>query len=442
MFARFSRIGISLALLATLSGCAWTGRQSTFDAKGPIAQVQLDLFMVTVWVSLFLFVTVGGAMVYAVWKFRERPGEPVPKRVETGHGNPLIEIGLISGSILCLVIIAVPTVRAIWYTHQMPEHPGSHLAAWYGGDDVAEGEEDNVLVVKATGYQWWWSFEYPQLGGLTTANEFVIPAGKVVRIELRSADVIHSFWLPKLAGKVDLIPGRANWKWIQAGETFEDWKAQAAEEAPDIVAGKSEASLRSAYEAYLQEDIFGHYYGQCAEYCGDSHAYMLFRADVVSDERFAEWVREQKETPPPPKGADWGAFMNKALSDESYVEGDPIAHGAYLYMTQGTCIQCHKVEGTPSNGMLGPDLTHVASRSSLAAGWMEHRNEDGTIDREKQYANLVEWIYASETIKPGNLMYYPENGLKNVIHPEPDSGREPLTREDVEKISAWLMTLR
>lgn len=410
-------------------GCAFRGRTSTLDPKGPIAREQFELFMVTVWVSLFLFIVVGGAFLWAVWKYRERPGEPERPISQNTHGNPLVEIGLIAASVFMLVIIAVPTVQAIWFTHDMPDHPESRLGAYYGGQHLSEGEEENVLTVRAEGYQWWWAFQYPQMG-LTTGNEFVIPAGKVIRVELRSKDVIHSFWIPKIAGKVDLLPGRANEMWIQAGDSFEDWAARTGGD-------------RQGYDAYLANEIEGMYYGQCAEFCGESHAYMLFRTKVVSQEAFQKWVDQQKQPAPAPDGSgDWGNWMQTAMSNPKDIE-DPIQQGAYLYHTKGTCIQCHKIEGSPSSaGVLGPNLTHVGSRTSLAAGWMDHYQEESdSIDEEQQYENLVEWIYASEDIKPGNLMYYGSNALQHVIHPT-DPEREPLTREEVEKIALWLQTLK
>ncbi len=419
----------SLLIALAGSGCAFQGRTSTLDPKGPIARVQFDLFMVTVWVTLFLFVVVGGAFLYAVWKFRERPGEPEKPIPQNTHGNPLVEIGLIAASIFMLVIIAVPTVQAIWYTHDLPDYPESRLGFYYDGDHLSEGEEENVLTLTAEGYQWWWAFEYPQLG-VTTGNEFVIPAGKVVRVELRSKDVIHSFWIPKIAGKVDLLPGRANSMWIQAGETFEDWT--------ELTGGGTQAE----YEQYLEDEIHGMYYGQCAEFCGDSHARMLFRTKVVSPGEFNRWVEEQKQPAPAPDGSgDWNTWMRSAMSNPDAL-ADPIQQGAHLYHTKGTCIQCHKIEGSPSSaGVLGPNLTKVGSRTSLAAGWMDHYNEEtDTIDEARQYDNLVEWIYASQNIKPGNLMYYGSNALENVIHPT-DSEVEPLTRGEVEKIAAWLQTL-
>ncbi|MFM9092764.1 MAG: cytochrome c oxidase subunit II, partial [Verrucomicrobiota bacterium] len=195
--------------LLLLSGCDlnfWRmdGHQSTMLAEGPVARSQLNLFYVTCWVTLVIFILVGGVLAYTMWRFRARTeaderAEPPPQ----SNGNPLVEIGLIGASVLALVIIAVPTLTAIWYTH-----------------DVPEAEKKNAYEVTATGYQWWFKFEYPaeqaavDTAGaktpLVSGNELVIPAGRPVRINVRTVDVIHSFWVPKLGGKIDMIPNRAN----------------------------------------------------------------------------------------------------------------------------------------------------------------------------------------------------------------------------------------
>ena len=391
-------LGLSSTLLGFFfSGCALNDRMSTFDYKGPVAKIQYDLFMVTVYVCLILFIIVAAALAWAVVKYRARKGDenkPMPKQ---GHGNPLVEVGLIGGSILMLVVIAVPTVNAIWYTHQMPkDDQSSHLISWYPNtQDIPSGEEDSVLIIRATGYQWWWTFEYPQFG-IRTANEMVIPKGKTVRIELRAADVIHSFWFPKFAGKVDLIPGRNNWMWIQA-------------------------------------DHEGHYYGQCAEFCGEAHAYMLIRSDVVNEMDFANWVQHQTTPAPLPK--------ERSLASE----------GKKLFVTK-TCVQCHRVDGHGYESLVGPDLSHIASRKSIGAGILENIRDDlptkdysgsskfasaeHMIDPEKLRKNLFEWVRYSQKYKPGNLMYYPANGLRNLDE------RGDFTDEDVHKIVDYLMTLK
>lgn len=390
--AIYTLFGFSLLVL---TGCAFDTRQSTLDPKGPVAQVQLDLFWITVWVCVGIFVVTAGALLYVVIKYRERPGDENKPMPEQGHGNPLIEIGLIGVSVLLLVIIAVPTLEAIWYTHELPEDAEnfeeSKLGIWYGGD-LAKEEKDEILEITAYGWQWWWSFEYPQFG-ITTANELALPVGKVVKINLRAVDVIHSFWLPKIAGKVDLIPGRANWMWIQADET-------------------------------------GHYYGQCAEFCGEAHAYMLFRADVLTDADFTQWVKDyqagatapagftaqpDKEKPDPTARDDWMAWSQTVRKNPESLPANPVHEGAALFMGKGQCIVCHAIDNSPAMGQTGPNLTKVAARKSLGAGILDNTNLNGEIDPEKQLENLTEWVARSQHYKPGNLMYYrADAGLQNL----------------------------
>ena len=427
MFSRIlSRVGLlaALSLAFIMAGCSkeeLTVRQSTMDPKGPVAQVQFDVFMDTVWLVVVLFALVGGLMVYAVIKFRSRPGdENKPASVEDGHGNPLIEIGLITASIGALVIIAIPTLSAIWYTDDVPAEavPTSKLSAWYPRvegtrENYAKTVEEQVLEVDVIGKQWWFRFEYPQLGMTNDAkhsvpNELVIPKGKAVRINLRSEDVIHSFWVPKIAGKVDLMPGRKNHMWIQADQT-------------------------------------GHYYGQCAEFCGDSHAYMLFRVEVLEPADFAKWVQKQKADAAP------------------VAAGSKAEKGKALFAAK-SCVMCHNVGGHFGAGAFGPDLTHVASRKSLAGAWLDNRDvakqralEQSTgntensvpVDEAKLKANLIKWIGSSgvahgadgklsKDVKPGNRMHYYKMfnvaGLRET--------NQQFTAEELDHLAEYLLTLK
>ena len=427
MFSRIlSRVGLlaALSLAFIMAGCSkeeMTVRQSTLDPKGPVAQVQFDVFMDTVWLVVVLFALVGGMLVYAVIKFRSRPGdEDKPVIVEDGHGNPLIEIGLITASIGALVIIAIPTLSAIWYTDDVPAAavPTSKLSAWYPRvegtrENYAQTVEEQVLEVDVIGKQWWFSFEYPQLGMTNDAkhsvpNELVIPKGKAVRINLRSEDVIHSFWVPKIAGKVDLMPGRKNHMWIQADQT-------------------------------------GHYYGQCAEFCGDSHAYMLFRVEVLEPADFAKWVQKQKADAAP------------------VAAGSAAEKGKALFAAK-SCVMCHNVGGHFGAGAFGPDLTHVASRKSLAGAWLDNRdvakqraleqstgNTDNSVpvDEAKLKANLIKWIGSSgvahgadgklsKDVKPGNRMHYYKMfnvaGLRET--------NQQFTAEELDHLAEYLLTLK
>jgi len=427
MFSRIlSRVGLlaALSLAFIMAGCSkeeLTVRQSTMDPKGPVAQVQFDVFMDTVWLVVVLFALVGGLMVYAVIKFRSRPGdENKPAIVEDGHGNPLIEIGLITASIGALVIIAIPTLSAIWYTDDVPVEaiPTSKLSVWYprvegGRENYAQTVEEQVLEVDVIGKQWWFRFEYPQLGLTNDAkhsvpNELVIPKGKAVRINLRSEDVIHSFWVPKIAGKVDLMPGRKNHMWIQADQT-------------------------------------GHYYGQCAEFCGDSHAYMLFRVEVLEPADFAKWVQKQKADAAP------------------VAAGSKAEKGKALFAAK-SCVMCHNVGGHFGAGAFGPDLTHIASRKSLAGAWLDNRDaakqraaeqkngnteDSAPVDDATLKANLIKWIGSSgvahgadgklsKDVKPGNRMHYYKMfnvaGLRET--------NQQFTAEELDHLAEYLLTLK
>jgi len=430
-----------VALCAVLlASCSFTTPQSTLDPHGLVSRLQLDLFYKTVWVSLFLFIAVGGTMAYAVIRFRERPGDADKPMPEQGHGNPLIEIGLITGSIGLLVIIAVPTLKAIFLTDALPtDQPywkSSLIGSWYkqAGGTVPELSANEPITITVSGYQWWWGFHYDNFD-ITTANEFVIPAGKVVVFKLHSSNVIHSFWLPKIAGKVDLIPGRANWMWMMA----DDGKV-----ATD---GYDHGPL--AAQTYEN----GLYYGQCAQYCGEAHAFMLFRTRVVSDADFVKWVEaSQKPVPAPIPGGDWGKFAKGSHGDENTppdktMLATPAQRGASLFFGRATCFQCHTINGNPAGGVIGPNLTRVASRTSIAAGFLDNLDNDGkAIDSKRQEENFYNWISHPYDYKPGNLMWNPQpgtqqGGLRDIVATNKKNGT-PITDQDWHDIAAFLMTLK
>lgn len=352
-----------------------SGPQSTFETAGPVARSQTGLFYVTLWVTMIIFVLVAGVLAYATIKFKARNPDdehaPVPPQ---GHGNPLVELGLIAASIFALVIIAVPTIRGIWYTY-----------------DVPEAEKANAYEVTAIGYQWWFKFEYPSeqidnVGTLVNANELVIPAGRPVRINLRTTDVIHSFWVPKLAGKVDMMPNRGNHLWLQADEP-------------------------------------GYFWGQCAEYCGESHAVMRFRVIALNEADFAAWLADQKKpartveapaddapkaqlagytfTNPGRNAPGWTKEFDDAPFDHWVQKQFPdkdedpalIAAGRKLFQEKN-CITCHTVRGHEGGGLTAPDLTHIGSRTTIAGGLLENSPE-----------NLHRWLRFPDEVKPGNKMW-------------------------------------
>jgi cytochrome c oxidase subunit 2 len=260
-----------------------------------------------------------------------------------------------------------------------------------------------------------------------------MPAGKVVKFELRSDNVIHSFWLPKIAGKVDCMPGRANWMWMMADD------GKAANDGYDhgpIGADKYE---------------YGLYYGQCAQYCGEAHAFMLFRSRIVSDKDFVAWVEQSQKKVPPPAGADWSKFIsavnptNGSAPDKAML-ATPAERGAAIFFgKRGQCVLCHTIDGTPAQGMKGPNLTRVASRTSLAAGFLDNlANTGGTIDPARQEENFFTWIKDPLSVKPGNLMWYDpalQNGLRKIYQDDKDNG-VPMTDNDWHDLAAFLMTLK
>ncbi len=339
---------IPLGLLASLfmTGCSvfTDANQSTFDPKGPVALEQLNLFMLSFWLITFIFIAVGAALLYVTVRYRWKPGmreEDIPAQT---HGNPLLEISLIVASVILLVILAVPTIRVGSFSYNVPE----------------EAEED-VIEVTAIGYQWWWRFEYPD-AGVVTGNELVVPVDAYVRVQLRTEDVIHSFWVPKLFGKRDMVPNRSNNLWFKADEV-------------------------------------GVYYGQCAEFCGESHANMLFRVIVMEQEEYDEWLA-MKNRPSPEPAQD----QQLALQ------------GSNLFRSKG-CVQCHTIKGL-GGGVLGPDLSHFGTRKTVAAGILENTPE-----------NVALWIFDPERVKPGNLM---TEGVKP----------QNITEVEAQSLAAYLRSLK
>lgn len=392
------------------------GPQNTLDPQGPVARSQMDVFYVTLWVTMIIFVLVAAVLTYATLKFRARSAadehaEPPPQ----SHGNPLVEIGLIVLSIVALVFIAVPTLRAIWYTYDVPAEL-----------------RDQTYEVTAIGYQWWFEFEYPAeqiegVGPLVNANELVIPAGRPIRVNLRTDDVIHSFWVPKLAGKVDMIPNRGNFLWMMADEP-------------------------------------GYFWGQCAEFCGESHAVMRFRVIALEQSEFDAWVAAQKQPartvahnpdapavefasyPMPgtyrrnlpgwtkefddaPK-ENWRAMQLPRDDEDSRL----IARGREVFVEK-TCHTCHTVRGHEGIGRVGPDLTHMGSRTTIAAGLLENTPE-----------NLHRWLVDPNGVKPGNLMYFGRK-MPGYKMRGPDTDHEwvenfSVNDEEARALVAYLLSLK
>lgn len=311
--ARLLSVVVLPALVMILSACSGDYVQNAMDPHSDFARTINDLFWTIIWWSIAIFVLVEVLLVYALFRFRRRPGQPLPAQV---HGNTRIEIAWTLAPALILATVAVPTVQTIFATQAppSPEH----------------------LQVRAIGHQWWWEFRYPGLN-IVTANELWIPKGRPVDIALESADIIHSFWVPKLGGKRDLIPGHVN-------------------------------------RISLTPSVSDLYWGQCAEFCGASHANMGFRVMVTEPADFETWVRDF-QAPKPPDATD-----------------PLVAQGAQAFVARA-CIGCHRIAGTAAAGVVGPDLTYLARRHTIAAGMMPNTPE-----------NLARWLKNPPAVKPGSLM--------------------------------------
>jgi cytochrome c oxidase subunit II len=332
-------IGLVLAVLL-LGGCARTHLpQDTFNAAGPVARREEGLWWPVFWLATAVFFLVEGLLVYALWRFRHRPGRGVPTQI---HGNKRLEIAWTIAPALLLAGVAVPTVGTIF---SLAQHPTGQ-----------------VLQLQVIGHQWWWEVHYPQYG-LVTANEIHIPVGRPVNVSITSKDVIHSFWVPRLAGKQDLEPGHTNYLTIQA-------------------------------------DGPGVYLGQCAEYCGTSHANMRFRvmADPAAD--FQAWV------------ADTRAEVARQPSQQ-----------VLAIMQRVGCGGCHTIGGLQGFvGNIGPDLTHFGARTTFAGAMI--RNTGDT---------LSAWLRDPQAVKPGNDM---------TIGPGGRPGRSALTEAEVRQLVDYLESLK
>ncbi len=312
------RSAARFAILAAtaLAGCASESDKpmTTLSPKSDLAQWIYRLFIqVTLWDAL-IFAIVVVAFVLAMFVFSTRVGEAGP--ASTAASDLTLEVAWTLGPALVLLMISIPTVRTIFRTQ-------------------AEHAPEGALEIKVIAHQWWWDFQYPD--GIKTANELHLPSGRSVRLHLESDDIIHSFWVPQLGGKRDLVPGQAN-------------------------------------QITLVANTPGMYPGQCAEFCGLSHANMRFRVFVDSPADFARWQSAQLAGPvsvPP---------VSQTVTD-----------GARVF-ANSPCTTCHTIQGV-SRGYIGPELTHFGSRSTLAAGVLANTPD-----------NVAKWITDPQEIKPGANM--------------------------------------
>jgi cytochrome c oxidase subunit II len=294
------------------------GSTNIFAPQSTPARSIFHLSILVLTITGIIFVVVSTLLLYSILKFRSTSATANSEPAQV-YGSTQIELAWTVIPILIVVVLFVATARGI---HEIQDAP----------------EPESAVEVTVIGHQFWWEYRYPQLG-VVTANELHIPVSdpahpKPTFLQLLSADTDHSFWVPELAGKTDLIPNHPNRMWMDPQRT-------------------------------------GIIVGQCAQYCGTQHAKMLLRVSVDSPEDFAEWVREQQQP---------------AIADER------VAAGKRVFETTA-CINCHSISGTVANGRFGPDLTHLMSRTTIAAGAALNTPE-----------NLGLWIENPDAIKRGSLM--------------------------------------
>jgi cytochrome c oxidase subunit II len=320
-----TRAGL-MAALATMAiavgGCASGGSYplDTLSPKSDLTREILTLFKeVTILDSLVLIVVIG-AMIGAIFFYSSREGDP--GEPSAMHSDVTLEMLWTVIPALILVAITVPTVHTIIRTQ--PDK-------W----------QTNTLEVRVIAHQWWWEFRYPSLG-VVTADEVHIPVGRTIHFAMTSADVIHSFFMPSIGGKRDVIPGQEN-------------------------------------QITLKADTVGEYYGQCTEFCGASHANMRFRVFVDTPAQFKQWVAHQNQPPDKPAGGEAAA-------------------GAKIW-ANAPCAICHTIKGVSgfskeyTYGFRGPDLTHFGSRRTMAGSILKNTPQ-----------NVALWIKDPDALKPGAHM--------------------------------------
>lgn len=299
---RLLLFGCLIGAALVLAACGPELPATTLTPRGTHAQRIYDLMAPIFWAALVVFVVVEALLVYSVVRFRRRSDATIPAQI---HGNTRIEILWTITPALILLVIAVLTFRTQAANSVQPR---------------------DAIQITAVGHQWWFEFQYPGRGAngapIVTANDMYVPIGQDVTVSLQSGDVIHSFWVPKLAGKTDMIPSKTNLLSFRAEEE-------------------------------------GIYRAQCAEFCGDQHALMRFRVIAVPQATFQSWLAQQATPPPAPAG--------------------DAARGQQVFLNPSkACIGCHAISGTTARGIIGPNLTYFGSRETIAAGVLANTPENLT----------------------------------------------------------------
>lgn len=411
---------LALLLAAGLSACNSFTPNTIFGAHSEFGHSVDILTRRLLYAGITVFILVEGLLLVILVKFRDRDGNREAKQI---HGNTTLEIGWTLVPAVILAFIAVPTIKTIFKT-QAKAIP-------------------SALQVEVIGHQWWWEFRYPQYG-VITANELYLPVGRTANFALTTKDVLHSFWIPQLNGKRDLISNHTNYIWFTPDSSFA-WN------------------------------------GFCAEYCGTSHANMRFKVFTVTPTEFDSWIAHQKSNAvgsAPAPAADTSKAAAQAVSQKSTSTGastpaganakppvatpvmnvsdtssstyprnklpewvipktpTPVAltfdqnasgdatRGATLFKT-APCIACHTIKGVPTAaGIVGPNLTHVGSRTTIAGGLYPN---------DPRHLQL--WIKNAPAMKPGSLM---------PLFGKAEKGATPgvYTDQQIADLAAYLSSLK
>jgi cytochrome c oxidase subunit 2 len=377
---------VALATSAVpLAACAGEYPQTTFEPVTDFGVLINEVFATTVWWTMGILVVVLVLILVAVLRFRERPGTPEPKQI---HGSVKLEIAWTIVPAIIVVMILVPTVSAIFETQRRPS--------------------EDALTIEVIGHQWWWEFRYPEYD-LVTANLAYMPTGREIHLQMHSADVIHSFWVPRLGGKRDVNP------------------------RPRQTEGEAQHSTHLLFTI----DQPGTYDGQCAEFCGASHAIMRIAVEAVEPADFERWVEDMRAAPqePPavpedtagaaPPPAPPGALPEPTGAGQAVGSPRPDSlqfEGRRIFGSR-TCVACHAIQGV-SAGQLGPDLTLFGRRPTVGAGALPNTLED-----------VEAWIKDPQAVKPGALM----PGAQRPLGEFPATG---LTDAEIRAVAAYLLSLK
>jgi len=310
------------ALILPLALCGCAGFQNALGGDGGEGANFVRLFVLFTAVCTFMYLLVMAGLLAAVLRRRRNADELTVDTGKHHESAPLVTRALAAWAILIGIGLTALTV-----------------ASFFTDRSNATITRDPQLSIKVTGNQWWWDVQYSFADtskSIRTANELHLPVGVRAEVTLESNDVIHSFWIPNLAGKQDLIPGRVT-------------------------------------DIQLVPRKTGMYRGQCAEFCGVQHAHMALDVTVESEAEFDRWVAAQQRV--------------------AFAPASPVELSGYKYFITRQCSSCHNIAGTQASGTVGPDLTHVASRTSIAAGTLPMTS-----------ANLARWVADPQALKPGTNM--------------------------------------